>query len=427
MTISSKLFATQMLDQFKVIEERLQNLQTQISTGSRIPQASDQPLDAVKLSARKEIETRINQYQGNIVKATDRLTLVDSTLETAGNLATRMLELSVAMNTDTITDSERSAAVIEVDQMRETLLGLANSTDSSGDALFGGFSTEQNPFLQRNDGTVMYRGDGGEHSLSASENIKLPTSINGAKVFMQVEDGADIKSIFEIMSSFSNALGTKNSFTQEYSTTDVSTGIKLKLHANREPQNWSFKLTGPDGVATISASVNSDSVSELATAITNSGVGVTATASNTGVLSLAATSSNASGEIKLSDISIEGYLIAQRDPKNYIDVLAADGTTVVAKLSDTIQGLGAQASGLKALVSSIGLSRTTAGARLNNAESQQEILVQRSISIKSEIGKLRDADIETLITELQSILVTRDAARQTYSTVSNQTLFDFLR
>ena len=427
MTISSKLFATQMLDQFKVIEERLQNLQTQISTGSRIPQASDQPLDAVKLSARKEIETRINQYQGNIVKATDRLTLVDSTLETAGNLATRLLELSVAMNTDTITDSERSAAVIEVDQMRETLLGLANSTDSSGDALFGGFSTEQNPFLQRNDGTVMYRGDGGEHSLSASENIKLPTSINGANVFMQVEDGADIKSIFEIMSSFSNALGTKNSFTQEYSTTDVSTGIKLKLHANREPQNWSFKLTGPDGVATISASINSDSVSELATAITNSGVGVTATASNTGVLSLAATSSNASGEIKLSDISIEGYLIAQRDPKNYIDVLAADGTTVVAKLSDTIQGLGAQGTGLEALVSSIGLSRTTAGARLNNAESQQEVLVQRSISIKSEIGKLRDADIETLITELQSILVTRDAARQTYSTVNNQTLFDFLR
>ena len=129
----------------------------------------------------------------------------------------------------------------------------------------------------------------------------------------------------------------------------------------------------------------------------------------------------------MSDISIEGYLVAQRDPKNYIDVLASDGTTVVAKLSDTIQGLGAQGAGLKALVSSIGLSRTTAGARLNNAESQQDVLVQRSISIKSEIGKLRDADIETLITELQSILVTRDAARQTYSTVNNQTLFDFLR
>jgi len=427
MTISSKLFATQMLDQFKVIEDRLQNLQMQISTGSRIPQASDQPLDALKLSARKEIETRIEQYQDNIAKATDRLTLVDSTLETAGNLAARLSELFIAMNSDTITSSERLAAVIEVDQMNETILGLANATDSSSDALFGGFSTEQNPFFQQHDGSVIYRGDGGEHSLSASENIKLPTSINGANVFMQVEDGEDIKSIFEILSSFSAALATKDSFSQTHSTTDVSTGLNLKVHANREPQNWSFKLTGPDGVKTISASVNSDSVSELATAITNSGVGVTATEDANGILTLVATSGGATGEIALSDISVEGYLIAQKEPRNYIDVLASDKTTVEAKLSDTIQGLRAQGGGLTSLVSSIGLSRTTAGARLNNAETQEEVLVQRSISIKSEIGKLRDADIETLITELQSILVTRDAARQTYSTVNNQTLFDFLR
>ena len=427
MTISSKLFATQMLDQFKVIEERLQTLQTQIATGSRIPQASDQPLDAVKLSARKEIETRIEQYQANIAKASDRLTLVDSTLETAGNLATRLSELFVAMNTDTITDTERLAAVIEVDQMKETILGLANATDSSGDALFGGFSTEQNPFFKQPDGSVIYRGDGGEHSLSASENIKLPTSINGAVAFMQIADGSEVKSIFQILDSFSSALATKNTFVQDYSTSDVSAGVKLRVHANREPQAWSFNLTGPNGVAKISASVNSDSVSELATAITNSGVGVTATVSADGMLSLVATSSGASGEIALSDISIEGYLIAQNDPKNFIDVLDANGTTVVAKLSDTIQGLGAQGLGLGSLVSSIGLSRTTAGARLNNAEGQQEVLVQRNISIKSEIGKLQDADIETLITELQSILVTRDAARQTYSTVNNQTLFDFLR
>ena len=427
MTISSKLFATQMLDQFKVIEERLQTLQTQIATGSRIPQASDQPLDAVKLSARKEIETRIEQYQANIAKASDRLTLVDSTLETLGNLTIRLTELLVAMNTDTVTDSERLAAVIEVDQMKETILGLANATDSSGDALFGGFSTEQNPFLKQPDGSVIYRGDGGEHSLSASENIKLPTSINGAVTFMQIADGSEVKSIFQILDSFSSALTTKNTFVQNYSTSDVSTGVKLRVHANREPQAWSFNLTGPNGVAKISASVNSDSVSELATAITNSGVGVTATVSADGMLSLVATSSGASGEIALSDISIEGYLIAQNDPKNFIDVLDANGTTVVAKLSDTIQGLSAQGLGLESLVSSIGLSRTTAGARLNNAEGQQEVLVQRNISIKSEIGKLQDADIETLITELQSILVTRDAARQTYSTVNNQTLFDFLR
>ena len=37
MTISTRLFSLQMLDQFKLIEGRLQGLQTQIATGSRIP------------------------------------------------------------------------------------------------------------------------------------------------------------------------------------------------------------------------------------------------------------------------------------------------------------------------------------------------------------------------------------------------------
>ena len=81
MTISTRLFSLQMLDQFKFIEGRLQDLQTQIATGSHIPQSSEQPMDAVTLSARRELESSITQYQKNLDKVNDRLGLVDATLE----------------------------------------------------------------------------------------------------------------------------------------------------------------------------------------------------------------------------------------------------------------------------------------------------------------------------------------------------------
>ncbi len=84
MTISSKLFATQMLDQFKLIENRLQNLNTQIATGTRITKSSDAPLDAVTLTARRELEARLEQYQSNAGKVTSRLELADTTLHTVG-------------------------------------------------------------------------------------------------------------------------------------------------------------------------------------------------------------------------------------------------------------------------------------------------------------------------------------------------------
>ena len=114
MSISTKLFATQMLDQFKTIEDRLQGLQTQVATGSRIPKSSAQPIDAVALSARNELDTRLSQYQKNLSKVNDRLGLADTTLETAINGAIRAKELFVASNTDTVTQSERLAARLDI-------------------------------------------------------------------------------------------------------------------------------------------------------------------------------------------------------------------------------------------------------------------------------------------------------------------------
>ena len=418
MTISSKLFATQMLDQFKFIENRLQNLNTQIATGTRLTQSSDAPLDAVSLTARRELEARLEQFQSNVGKVTSRLGLADATLDTVGNLVTRMNEKFIASNTATVTDAERQAIRLEVLTFKDSLLGLANSTDNNGDALYGGFATEFSPFAADENGKVHYRGDGGEHTLQVSESIKLPTSLNGSSLFMEVQDGVSSKSSFDILDSFANALLTDSQFEQSYSansadtaqsisydlshgnfdnffnptvvnplvssttqtgtftvtingattsiaidsgnntlqgianeiskisnltatlvegdrgltlkinstageanafsisSTDtdftifntgtpansstspqltviseaadaVSGAMKLRVNASREPQNWSMTLTGPDGSATVNATINSNSMSALVSAINSSGSGLTATDNGDGTLSIA--------------------------------------------------------------------------------------------------------------------------------------------
>ena len=424
MSISTKLFATQMLDQFKTIEDRLQGLQTQVATGSRIPKSSAQPMDAVALSARNELDTRLSQYQKNLSKVNDRLGLADSTLETAINGAIRAKELFVASNTDTVTQSERLAARQEILGIRETLLGLANATDSAGDSLFGGFSTEADPFREQIDGTVLYRGDGGEHTLGVSEKVKLPTSLNGGRVFMQIGAGDERKSSFDVLNGLSNALLTSTDFVQKHQA-GVAEGLDFKVNASREPQTWSFTLEGPNGPEKISATVNSDSMTPLVDAINSSTTGLAATVSDTGVISLSGLGSTEL--IKISNVSIEGYSLAEAKPSQYIEVYDKGTTTISVKISDETQGLSLQSANIEDLVTQLAISRTTAGARMKNAESQEAVLTSRSLAVKTEIGKLRDADIEALITELQTLLVTRDAARQTYMKVNTQSLFDFLR
>ncbi len=423
MTISTRLFSLQMLDQFKTIEGRLQDIQTQISTGSRIPQASAQPMDAVTLSARREFEAKIEQYQKNLDKVTGRLGLVDSTLEEVVNLTTRLKELFVASNTSTFGEIERMATRTEVLRMKETMLALANTTDSSGDALFGGFSTEASPFQENLDGSVKYLGDGGEHRLSVSETIKLPTSINGANAFMEIDLGDNTKSVFDILDGFANALFTNDMFSQEHSV-NATNGVSLKFNASRSSQDWSFKLSGPLGSELISGSINSNSPAEIVDAINASSTGVTASTSADGVVTII--SSGAGGTIKISDVSIENYETAQLEPQHYISAYKPGTNELVAKISDTSQSLNSQGTQIDRLVDGLAISRTTVGARANNAEAHEAVLSSRLLVVKSEIGELQDADIETLITELQTILVNRDAARQTYTTVSNKSLFDFL-
>jgi flagellar hook-associated protein 3 FlgL len=424
MSISTKLFGTQMLDQFKTIEDRLQGLQTQVATGSRIPQSSVQPMDAVTLSARNELDTRLSQYQKNLAKVTDRLGLADTTLETAINGAIRVKELFVASNTDTVRQSERLAARQEILGIRETLIGLANATDSAGDALFGGFSTEANPFREQLDGTVHYNGDGGEHTLGVSEQVKLPTSLNGGSVFMQIGAGDEKKSAFDVLNSLSNALLTSEDFVQKHQQ-GIADGMEFKVNASREPQKWSFTLAGPNGPETISATINSDSMAPLVNAINSSSTGLIASVSGTGVISLSGVGSTEL--IKISNVDIEDYSLAVSDPSRYIEVYEKGTTKVAAKISDETQSLSLQSANIEDLVENLALSRTTAGARINNAEAQEAVLSSRSVAVKTEIGRLKDADIETLITELQSLLVSRDAARQTYMKVNTQSLFDFLR
>lgn len=557
MTISSKLFATQMLDQFKFIENRLQNLNTQIATGTRLTQSSDAPLDAVSLTARRELEARLEQFQSNVGKVTSRLGLADATLDTVGNLVTRMNEKFIASNTATVTDAERQAIRLEVLTFKDSLLGLANSTDNNGDALYGGFATEFSPFAADENGQVRYRGDGGDHTLQVSESVKLPTSLNGSSLFMEVQDGVSSKSSFDILDSFANALLTDSQFEQSYSansadtaqsisydlshsnfdnffnptvvnplvssttqtgtftvtingattsiaidsgnntlqgianeiskisnltatlvegdrgltlkinstageanafsisSTDtdftifntgtpansstspqltviseaadaVSGAMKLRVNASREPQNWSMTLTGPDGSATVNATINSNSMSALVSAINSSGSGLTATDNGDGTLSIAKTNSSSTADVSIEAISIEGYDLAQQQPKHYIEVLNSDGNTIL-QLSDQNQALSQQGSAIGAMVEHFALSRTIVGARINNADAQNNVLSDRSVAIKTEISDLRDADIETLITELQTIMVTRDAARQTYSTINSQSLFDFIK
>lgn len=70
---------------------------------------------------------------------------------------------------------------------------------------------------------------------------------------------------------------------------------------------------------------------------------------------------------------------------------------------------------------------TAIGSQINIAGLQAESIEKRKLLVSSDLSKIEDADLTELVTKLQSLLVNRDAAQQSFALIGQQSLFDFIR
>ncbi|WP_445808847.1 flagellar hook-associated protein FlgL [Yoonia sp.] len=419
MSISTKLFSDQMLTRFSQVNKEIDLRQTKISTGREITEASEKPIEAVKLSALEQSLTQMRGFQRNTTTAQQRLSLGDTVLASVDGIMAQLRERAISANTDTVSASDLAAIRVDVAQSREALIDLANSRTSDDQALFGGYATDIQPFTPDTNGRIQYRGDGGEHTLAASETTRLPTSVNGAEVFMQVDTSDGVASIFDIVDSFEAALLTDGSYASTLSA-DAGDGLSLSFNGDRVPRDVSFDLQGPSGSMSITVTdVVGGSHDQLVIAINeqSSRTGVSAEVLG-GRLVLSADT----GTIGLSALKIEGVELASREPRFTIMTDGEPPQTMVPE----VQTLDAQLEKLVQAGQDIAVSRTKVGARLKRAEDQEAALQSRALALETDVNELGSADLGKVVTELQALLVSRDAAMQAYSRIGQSSLFDFL-
>ena len=95
---------------------------------------------------------------------------------------------------------DRASIAIEIGQLKETLVGLANTKDHKNDFLFSGFKVKTVHFNTNFDGSINYQGDRGVHSVQISETMKMNTSMDGGSVFLRVNTENGRQSVFDIVS-----------------------------------------------------------------------------------------------------------------------------------------------------------------------------------------------------------------------------------
>lgn len=300
MPISTKLFNEQAVARFNRLTGDIQNTQGRIATGKNILRASDDPVAAANISFTREQKVMLDRFNTNIDRARIRLNVTESVLSDTTNVLTRAYELALQARNDTLSSTDRQAIAKEITQLKNTMMGLANSRDASGNYMFSGFKLNQTPFQPDETGTIQYHGDRGAHSVQVSEDLRLRTGVDGATMFLRVPTQTGGKDVFAILEKLEGDL--KAGFADDMSVADLN------------------------------ASINHFSIQQ-----------------------------------------------------------------------------------------------TRVGAELNKADLQQTALEKRILLMDENLSNLEDADLAALVTELQSKIVSRDAAQQAFVKIGQQSLFDFIR
>ena len=428
MQVSTKLFNEQQVRQFSKLTADIQAKQEKISSGRAILNASDDPVAAVSLSAANEQKLLIERFEENVYIAQNRLEAGDKVLQESQSVMMRITELATQARNPAYDAFSRRAILTEMLELREVLVDLANTKDARGHSLFAGFKNEETAFVKNANGKVEYNGDRGTHTVQISENMNVPTSLDGLTVFGRVETANGRRNIFEIVDSVAASINPLREL-NEHATADVKGEAIFTLP--RQNQTWELDLQGSLGMVRISAVLSEGNEEKFAEAVNfvSDQTGVIAEFDKiTGRIIL---TDIEAGEIRVENLEIEGQELTDYAGQYNLSFGAVDENNVPIGiprvLTDLDQLLGRGISNLKSALDHLSLQQAVIGAQVSKAEVQRGALASRKLAVSLDISKIGDADLAKLVTDLQSQLTNRDAAQQAFAKIGQQSLFDYLR
>ena len=379
------------------------------------------------MSAANEQKLLIERFEENVYIAQNRLRQEIKFCNESQSVMMRITELATQARNPAYDAFSRRAILTEMLELREVLVDLANTKDARGHSLFAGFKNEETAFvkMQMARSNIMVTG---HHTVQISENMNVPTSLDGLTVFGRVETANGRRNIFEIIDSVAASINPLREL-NEHATADVRAEAIFTLP--RQNQTWELDLKGSLGMVRISAVLSEGNEENFADAVNfvSDQTGVIAEFDKiTGRIIL---TDIEAGEIRVENLEIEGQERTDYAGQYNLSFGAVDEINVSIGvprvLTDLDQLLGRGISNLKSALDHLSLQQAVIGAQVSKAEVQRGALASRKLAVSQDISKIGDADLAKLVTELQSQLTNRDAAQQAFAKIGQQSLFDYLR
>jgi len=403
MRVSTAYFTQRGLSSILEQQKRLSDIQQQVSSGKRILRPSDDPTGAAQILRLEQAISVTNQHQRNAENALNRLTLEESTLDSVQDSLIRIREIAIQGTNSTIDNVDRKALAQEVRERLNELVSLANTMDANQEYLFSGYKVTTKPFTQAADGTFTYSGDQGQRALQISSGRQMMDSDSGNDVFVNVKNG---NGTFQ---TNANALNNGTGVFDVGQVVDPTAYVSdtYTITVGGTPGNLTYGVSGVASGVVIPAGTAFSSAGTIQFNGLQTGITGEPVAGDTFTLSPSTTQDIFTSVNKL--------------------VTALETTTSSpAGQSDILNLINPALSEIDLAFDNVTRVRTSIGARLKTIDDQINVNEGFKIEMATTLSKVRDLDIAEAAVELQSRLISLEAAQTTYTRIQGLSLFDHL-
>ncbi|MED1740749.1 flagellar hook-associated protein FlgL [Bacillus swezeyi] len=188
---------------------KLDNLQSQISSGKKITKASDDPVVAMKSLKYNTQLSQVKQYQSNTSQAFTWLENTETNITEGIDVMAKVRELTVKAQNNTNGEEELEAIGVEIGQLKDQLIQIANA-QVNGRYLFNGTNSDVVPIVKNADGSYTYNFENytnaSDVNINVSPNASLKVNANPISAFGG--QSASGQNVFEMLNSLETALNS---------------------------------------------------------------------------------------------------------------------------------------------------------------------------------------------------------------------------
>ncbi|MBO9521597.1 MAG: flagellar hook-associated protein FlgL [Nocardioidaceae bacterium] len=199
--VTQNMLSDRSLSSLQTGLSRLARLQEQLSTGRILNRPSDSPADVTSAMRIRSSLANVQQYGRNASDGNGWLTQIDSALTQSTDVVMRARDLALeGANEGSMGPAAREALAAEVDQLRDGLVDIAN-TSYLGRPVFGGITAGAAAY----DATGTYVGTPGAVTRTIGDGTTIRVDVDGTTAF-----GPTGSSVFDHLDALANALRTGN-------------------------------------------------------------------------------------------------------------------------------------------------------------------------------------------------------------------------